>query len=375
VRVCAPADEDFVELLGRAEVPLVPIGRPMRSMVPPASSAEVTERVAELISTQYDTIFAAAEGVDVVVATGLSHFAARSAAEKRDIPYVYALFCPVVLPSSEHSPISLTGEAFPADVTDHRARWELNAQRSNDLWGPALNAHRASIGLPSVHDAYGFIVTEEPWLAADPTLGPWPEHAGLEVVLTGAWILPDERPLPAELEKFLAAGEPPVYVGFGSMRQVSADLARVSIEVIRGQGRRALVGQGWADLALIDHQEDCFVIGEVNQQALFGRVAAVVHHGGAGTTTTAARAGAPQVIIPQAADQTYWAGRVAELGIGAAHDGPVPTADSLDAALGIALTAETRSRAIDVSDAIRTDGATSAARILLEALSRAEVKA
>ncbi|GLW09427.1 hypothetical protein Misp01_45560 [Microtetraspora sp. NBRC 13810] len=31
-----------------------------------------------------------------------------------------------------------------------------------------------------------------------------------------------------------------------------------------------------------------------------GRVAAVVHHGGAGTTTTAARAGAPQVVVPQA---------------------------------------------------------------------------
>jgi vancomycin aglycone glucosyltransferase len=32
-------------------------------------------------------------------------------------------------------------------------------------------------------------------------------------------------------------------------------------------------------------QDDCFVIGEVNQQKLFDRVAAVVHHGGAGTTT------------------------------------------------------------------------------------------
>ena len=43
----------------------------------------------------------------------------------------------------------------------------------------------------------------------------------------------------------------------------------------------------------------CFAVGEVNQQALFGRVAAVVHHGGAGTTTTAARAGVPQVVVPQ----------------------------------------------------------------------------
>ena len=57
----------------------------------------------------------------------------------------------------------------------------------------------------------------------------------------------------------------------------------------------------WAGLALIDDRDDCFAVGEVNQQALFRRVAAVVHHGGAGTTTTAARAGAPQLVIPQAA--------------------------------------------------------------------------
>ena len=188
---------------------------------------------------------------------------------------------------------------------------------------------------------------------------------------TGAWILPDERPLPAELAAFLDAGAPPVYVGFGSMpMRASEDVARVAIEAIRAQGRRVLVGRGWADLALIDDRDDCFAVGEVNQQALFGRVAAVVHHGGAGTTTTAARAGAPQVVVPQIADQPYWAGRVAELGIGAAHDGPTPTFESLSAALGTALAPETRARATAVAGTIRTDGATVAAKLLLDAVGR-----
>ena len=119
---------------------------------------------------------------------------------------------------------------------------------------------------------------------------------------TGAWILPDERPLPADLVAFLDAGTPPVYAGFGSMRGVAKDVSRVTIEAVRAQGRRVLVARGWADLALIDDRDDCFAVGEVNQQALFGRVAAVVHHGGAGTTTTAARAGAPQVVVPQAGE-------------------------------------------------------------------------
>jgi vancomycin aglycone glucosyltransferase len=100
-------------------------------------------------------------------------------------------------------------------------------------------------------------------------------------------------------------------------------------------------------------------------------VAAVVHHGGAGTTTTAARAGSPQVVVPVASgDQPYWAARVAELGIGAAHEGPTPTAESLSVALKTALTSETCARATAVASTIRTDGATVAAKLLLDAVSR-----
>src|SRR5690606_34821103 len=95
----------------------------------------------------------------------------------------------------------------------------------------------------------------------------------------------------AELEAFLDGGEPPVYFGFGSMRAPEG-LSRVMIESARALGRRAIVSRGWADLSLLDDQPDCLLVGEVNQQALFERVSAVVHHGGAGTTTVAARVGA-----------------------------------------------------------------------------------
>src|SRR4029077_18868525 len=101
-----------------------------------------------------------------------------------------------------------------------------------------------------------------------------------------------------------------------------------------------LVGRGWAGLALIDDPDDCFAVGAGNQQALFGPVAAGLHHGGAGTTTTAARAGAPQVVVPQWTDQPYWAGRVAALGIGAAHHGPASATESLSAAHRSALSPE-----------------------------------
>jgi vancomycin aglycone glucosyltransferase len=372
VRVCAPPD--CAERLAEVGVPLVPVGPPVRQLLhgaTPPSVTDVPRRAAELIAEQFDKLPAAAEGCDALVATGLFPVAAsaQSVAEKLGIRYVFAAYCPIFLPSPHRPPQPLPGRPLPPDVTDNRVLNDLDIQNYNALFGDALNTHRASIGLPPVDNVRDHVITDHPWLAADPTLAPWQEPADLDVVQTGAWILPDERPLPAELEAFLAAGTPPVYVGFGSMR-APKDVARVAIEAIRAQGRRALVAHGWAELALIDDRDDCFGVGEVNQQALFGRVAAVVHHGGAGTTTTAARAGAPQVVVPQMADQPYFAGRVAELGIGTAHDGPTPTTESLSAALRTTLTPEARARATVMAGTIRTDGATVAAKLLLDAVSR-----
>jgi len=254
-------------------------------------------------------------------------------------------------------------------VTDNRELWDLDVQGYNAVFGPALNTQRVANGLPPVDNVRAYLLGGHPWLAADPVLAPWPEPADLGVVQTGAWILPDERPLPAGLKAFLDAGPPPVYVGFGSMR-APEDITRVAIEAIRAQGRRALVARGWAGLAPIDDRDDCFAVGEVNQQALFGRVAAVVHHGGAGTTTTAARAGAPQVVVPQWADQPYWARRVADLGVGVTQDVQALTTESLSAALRTALAPQTRTRARAVAGTIGTDGAAVAARLLADAVSR-----
>src|ERR1700761_3366861 len=85
----------------------------------------------------------------------------------------------------------------------------------------------------------------------------------------------------------------------------------------------------------------------------------------AGTTLAAARAGTPQLIVPQVADQPYWAGRIAELGIGAAHDGAVPAFETLSAGLGIALAPKTRERAATIARTIRANGASIAADVIV----------
>lgn len=345
VCLCAPSDGEFAELSTRAGVPFLPFAKSWRSWAEGDSTAEervlsVDDFVAGHIAATYDTLARAAEGCDVLLASGMLHFIAQSVAEKVGIPHRFVIFCPSL----------------------------LAAQGWQSMVHAPLNAHRASIGLPPIKNAQKFLFTNRPWLAADPILSPIGDAEADAVVRTGAWLLPDIRPLDATLTAFLEAGAPPVYVGFGSMR-VPEVSARIAIEALRSQGCRTLIARGWAGLGLIDDDDDCFVTGEVNQQALFGRVAAVVHHGGAGTTAAAARSGVPQVIVPQAADQPHWAKRVVELGIGAAHDGPLPTVDSLSAALKVALAPETGVRAGAVAANIRTDGAATAANLLLDAIS------
>ncbi|WP_272264116.1 glycosyltransferase [Streptomyces xanthophaeus] len=375
VRVCAPPDKDFAERLAGVGVSMVGVGQSARKLTtaaPAPSKANLPQRAAELIASQFQVISEAAQGCDVLVATGAmpAIAGARSVAEKLGIGYVSAIFQQLTLPSPHRPPLAYPGRPFPPQVTDNLALWELDAQSINALFGEALNTNRASIGLPPVDNVRDYAFGDRPWLATDPVLDPWRETPGLDVVQTGAWVLPDERPLPPDLEAFLDAGTPPVYVGFGSMAvRGGEDAARIAIEAVRAQGRRVLLGSGWAELGLIDDQDDCFAVGEVNHQQLFGRVTAVVHHGGAGTTTTAARAGAPQVVVPQLADQPYWAGRVAELGIGVAHDGPVPTFASLSTALETTLDPETSIRAKTVASALHTDGAMAAAKLLLDTVS------
>lgn len=375
VVVCAPPDEEFVALLARAGVKLAPAFSSVRQWVTEALSnraaVDLPRLAAKVLAGQLDAIAKAADGCDLILAAGLfpSTAAARSVAEQMGMRYVYATFCPLWLPSTHHRPHAYPEHPLPPEVTDNRVLWDLNVGVMNEVFGKAFNAHRVSIGLPPMDNIRDHVFTAQPWLASDPALSPWQPTDLRDVVQTGAWILPDERPLPADLLAFLDAGTPPVYVGFGSMPMSAAKAAgQVAIEAIRDRGHRAILLHGWADLALIDDRDDCFIVGDVNQQALFRRVAVVVHHGGAGTTTTAARAGAPQVVVPQMADQPYWAGRVAGLGIGAAHDGPVPTVESLSAALSIALAPETRARAFAVADTICSDGAALAAKLLLDAM-------
>ncbi|GIK37932.1 MAG: glycosyl transferase [Chloroflexota bacterium] len=370
VQLCAPPDfRDWIKSLGMS---VTPIGPELRStgkaslVTAPPSPEQRRQMIEGVVAAQFETIIPVAQGCDLIVGATALQIATPSIAEKLGIPYVFAAYCPAVLPSPHHAPpvLGMLGDKPAPAMTDYSVLWAQDAQRWNDHWSSVLNAQRAKLGLAPVSDVRRHIFTEQPWLAADPILAPWPDPADPAVFQTGAWILPDDRPLSPEVEAFLEAGEPPVYFGFGSMR-APTDLSQVMVQTARALGRRAIISRSWADLALVDNEPDGLAIGEVNQQALFKRVAAVVHHCGAGTTTAAALAGAPQVIIPQMYDQHYWACRIQHLGLGTAHAPGTPTPTSLTSALEHALQPDVTARAHAIATKMRRDGAQVAVQRLI----------
>jgi vancomycin aglycone glucosyltransferase len=369
VRLCVPPDfREWIEGLGLSVTSIGPeirsTGKSNPAAAPP--SPEVLRQMMEgTVAAQFETIMAAAHGCDIIVGATALQVAAPSVAEKMGIPYVFAAFCPAVLPSPRHAPpvLRMRGDTPAPIMADHSELWVNDAARWNSTWAALLNPHRARLGLALLSDVRTYVHTEKPWLAADHALAPWPDPADQNVFQTGAWILPDTHPLGHELEEFLDAGDPPIYFGFGSIR-APQDISQAMIQSARALGRRAIISRGWADLSLVDDAPDCLAIGEVNQQTLFRRVAAVVHHGGAGTTTAATSAGAPQVVIAQHYDQHYFANRVEQLGVGTSHVPSTPTTDSLTTALERTLNADVAARAHTVADAMRNDGARVAAERL-----------
>jgi vancomycin aglycone glucosyltransferase len=318
------------------------------------------------VRTQFPVIAEAARGCDLVVGATALQFATRSIAESLGIPYVFAAYCPAVFPSPDHPPPKIPEhhpQGLPAK--ENLALWASEDERWNDLFRVAINEGRAGLGLAPIDDVRSHLFTDTPLLAADPVLGPpGATLRGVQIRQTGAWLYSDSSALPEALERFLGDGEPPVYLGFGSMRAAD-NTGPMLIEAARALGLRSLISRGWGNLAALDGASDTIAIEDVSHEKLFPRVAAVVHHGGAGTTARAARAGAAQVIVPHNYDQYYWGHRVQQLGIGASGvDREHLTVDALVGALSEALHPDMKARALALADRIRPDGARLAAKAL-----------
>ena len=321
VVLCAPPD--FAEDAARASVPFHAVGVGARQYLtehaefvhgnPLASMSAARDYLAANIVTQFRELATAARGADWILAAGVQ-LSAGSVAQALGARYRYVAYCPSVLRSRLQTPFVVPrAELRP---WQNRLAWWFTLRIFSTLRG-VVNRERAGLGLAPARDLYGLLRGETPALAAEELLARVAPDLVSEVHVVGCLHPFEDEPLPPKLEHFLASGEPPVYVGFGSMTDPDpAASTRLVLDAVAAAGVRAVLSAGWAGLGDAPLPDNVTVVGSVSHAALFQRVAAVVHHGGAGTTTTAARAGAPQIVVPHVLDQFHWGRRIEQRGLG-----------------------------------------------------------
>jgi UDP:flavonoid glycosyltransferase YjiC (YdhE family) len=212
-----------------------------------------------------------------------------------------------------------------------RGGWSMMGQRGNQLRADYLSLakqtwtkHRAMLdSTPSL-------------LLVSRHVVPQPSDWAAQHCVTG-YVFDDDNTwkAPEDLLNFLAEGEKPVYIGFGSMRVKKPEATtRLVLEAVRRSGKRTVLLSGWAGMSMSDLPKNVFLLNYAPHRWLFPQTAAVIHHGGAGTTAAGLAAGVPTIVVPILADQPFWARRVYELGVGTK---PIPhaklTVDELAAAI------------------------------------------
>jgi len=270
---------------------------------------------ANSIDEQFDFMLNATKDADVLVTT-INEVVAPTVAEYRNIPHFRIGFAPV-LPGNHPPPFMPWQNMSPAF---NRLGWKGLNMLSKIIINKFINKKRVELGLQKAKDANQYHTgNSHTFLAIDPVLSPpcksWENRYNYN--FTGYCYGQIDGELDPALLEFIENGDPPVYIGFGSVYIKNSErFTKIVIEAVEKTGCRVVLGQGWTGLGNRQINKNIFSVGDLHHGTLFPKMAGIVHHGGSGTTHTAARAGIPQFILPQIIDQYYWGNQIFKMDIG-----------------------------------------------------------
>jgi sterol 3beta-glucosyltransferase len=373
--VTLAADAKFEPLAPGGGVEFAPIRADFQSLLPtlerkrPSFRGEVFPVIRGMLEDSW--MVARSRQPEVIVAHQKS-LAAPHLAEALGIPHVRALAVPMLTPTRAFAVPGLVRRNLGGLL--NRASYRLVGLLSRPYSGLIRSWRGDSLDLAprgTPPAAPKTLYCYSPSLV--PTPADWPP----DTIATGYWLRDQTGPNPVDpaLEDFVAAGVPPIYVGFGS--SVGSDPARLGAAVsdaVRRAGVRAVIASGWGAISGLRSDSDTLVVESAPHHWLFPRVAAVVHHGGAGTTAAGLVAARPTVICPFQGDQYFWGAAVRGAGAGSQPLAAKKlTPASLASAIRIAVTdSAMQARAAELSKRIiLEDGATRASAQIESVLDRA----
>lgn len=252
---------------------------------------------------------------DLVIGHAVCH-TLLTASEKFNVSRVSLALTPLVVRSDNASPIGLQlGNILNSFL------WNVGGLVATQQWFKTGKAIRKREGLPAIKSLQKELFTSDvlTLVAVSEALVPRQPDWNDSVKVTGFLNLPPTNSnweMPEELKAFLAAGEPPVYMTFGSCTQFDIEGAtELMIEAARIYGKRTIIQSDWSTVKKPDDPNICCV-EQVAHAEVFPLCSLIVHHGGAGTTQAALLAGKPSVVVAHGFDQVYWANQIYEQQLG-----------------------------------------------------------
>jgi UDP:flavonoid glycosyltransferase YjiC (YdhE family) len=273
----------------------------------------------DAVRRQYDVVRDAVAGGDTIVAAGSLAFGARVAREVHDFPLVSVHLQPGILWSAAVPPVH-----GPVRLPDWLPRWVVRAYWRFAQWSaidpamaPVIEPLRRELGLTPTRR-----YLDTWWNSPDRILGLFPDWYATapdwpaQLRLTG-FPLFDERTaaLPADVQAFLDAGDPPVVVSFGSGMKQGAPYFAAAADALGRLGRRGMLLTPFREQVPALMPPGVAHFDYVPFSQVLPRAAAFVHHGGIGSCAQGLAAGVPQVVMPLAHDQPDNADRLRRLGV------------------------------------------------------------
>lgn len=337
-----------------------------------------------------DATIAAAQGAEALVANFFAYDRALAMAEHLQLPMAAVYQAPYVR-SREFSSIILSRGRVPRPL-----RLPQHDLAATVFWQTAAkttNSFRRRLGLPT-----GSVLSERRLSRSterrlrdrktlalhpfSPSLFPRPSDWPENLIVTGAWQMPDEmregigESVPPDLQAWLDNGPPPVFLGFGSMPVIEpGPLFGAILEVTAELDLRAIISENCVPPGPAGLLPDRLrAVGAVDHDRLFPQCAAVVHHGGIGSVTSSLRAGRPTMVCSVLVDQPWWGEHMRRLGVGTHIPFRKLERDALRTGLQILLdpAVEARARAMGATIRAEGDGLPEATRILEDWLVTAE---
>ena len=271
--------------------------------------------IASSVHQQYDFMMKETEDADVILAS-VSEIAAPTVAEYRKIPLYRIAYAPV-LPGTQPPPL-IPFQNMPEKL--NVVTWGAFQFLSLLVIKKLLDGKRKKLGLKAVRDSNRYFTDDSHTLLAinrelAPPCPTWEKR--YDFSYTGYCFGKPGEKLSNDLIEFIGQGEPPVYIGFGSVHIKNPEkFTDIVIKASEKTGKRIVLSRGWTGLGNKHYPDNIFVTDDTDHESLFPMMAGIIHHGGSGTTHMAAKAGKPQFVMPEMIDQFYWGNRVFKMGLG-----------------------------------------------------------